>query len=111
MDPTRFHQQFAEDLRHQAGTYGMTGGGWPTDPSKASSAFSPINTGVLGGSVSSSGFNMGTGARGYPFHDPLSFPRQNQVGKDNKGISHVIFPCQYHIFSRLDLSPKQQGQI
>jgi len=84
MDPSRFHQQFAEDLRHQAGTYGMAGGGWPTDPSKASSAFSPINTGVLGGSVSSSGFNMGGGARGYPFYDPLSFQRQNQVGFESK---------------------------
>merc|ERR1719320_427013 len=42
MDPTRFHQQFAEDLRHQ-GPYGMGGGGWG-DPR----------------------FNMGSGTRGYP---------------------------------------------
>ena len=74
MDPTRFHQQFAEDLRHQ-GPYGMGGGGWG-DPSKASSAFSPINTGVL---PTSTGFNMGSGTRGYPFYDPISFQRQSQV--------------------------------
>jgi len=79
MDPTRFHQQFAEDLRHQ-GPYGMGGGGWG-DPSKASSAFSPINTGVL---PTSTGFNMGSGARGYPFYDPISFQRQSQVGFESK---------------------------
>ena len=76
MDP-RFHQQFAEDLRHQ-GAYAMgAGGGWG-DPCKASSAFSPLNTGVL---PTSSGFNMGgAGARaGYPFYDPISFQRQSQV--------------------------------
>ena len=74
MDPTRFHQQFAEDLRHQ-GPYGMGGGGWG-DPSKPTSAFSPINTGVL---PTSTGFNMGSGTRGYPFYDPISFQRQSQV--------------------------------
>jgi len=85
MDPTRFHQQFAEDLRHQAGPYGMPGAGtgW-ADPSKASSAFSPINGGVLGGPVTSTGFNMAGGARGYPFYDPISFQRQSQVGFESK---------------------------
>ena len=71
----RAHQQFAEDLRHQ-GPYAMGGGGWG-DPCKASSAFSPLNTGVL---PTSTGFNMGSGARGYPFYDPISFQRQSQVG-------------------------------
>ena len=71
MDPTRFHQQFAEDLRHQ-GPYGMGGGGWG-DPCKATSAFSPLNTGVL---PTSTGFNMSGGTRGYPFYDPISFQRQ-----------------------------------
>lgn len=70
----RFHQQFAEDLRHQ-GPYGMGGGGWG-DPCKASSAFSPLNTGVL---PTSTGFNMGSSTRGYPFYDPISFQRQSQV--------------------------------
>ena len=73
MDPTRFHPQFAEDLRQQG--YGMGGGGWG-DPSKATSAFSPINGGVL---PTSTGFNMGGGGRGYPFYDPISFQRQSQV--------------------------------
>ena len=71
MDPTRFHQQFAEDLRHQ-GPYAMGGGGWG-DPCKASSAFSPLNTGVL---PTSTGFNMSGSTRGYPFYDPISFQRQ-----------------------------------
>jgi hypothetical protein len=75
MDPTRFHQQFAEDLRHQ-GPYGMGGGTWG-DPSKASSAFSPINSGV--GLPTSTGFNMGGARSGYPFYDPISFQRQSQV--------------------------------
>ena len=73
----RAHQQFAEDLRHQ-GPYAMGGGGWG-DPCKASSAFSPLNTGVL---PTSTGFNMGSGARGYPFYDPISFQRQSQVRRD-----------------------------
>jgi len=80
MDPTRFHQQFAEDLRHQ-GPYGMGGGSWG-DPSKASSAFSPINSGV--GLPTSTGFNMGGAGRGYPFYDPISFQRQSQVGFESK---------------------------
>ena len=71
MDPSRhFHQQFAEDLRQQSWS-----GGWG-DPTKASSAFSPIQTGVL---PTSTGFNMGGGTRGYPFYDPISFQRQSQV--------------------------------
>ena len=92
MDPTRFHQQFAEDLRHQVnfvtfkiviiiliaivilmtlvqGPYGMGGGSWG-DPSKASSAFSPINSGV--------GLPTSTGLYFLPFHSKstsyLSFP-------------------------------------
>ena len=90
MDPTRFHQQFAEDLRHQVnfvtfiiiliaivilmtltqGPYGMGGGSWG-DPSKASSAFSPINSGV--------GLPTSTGLYFLPFHSQsttscLSFP-------------------------------------
>ena len=122
MDPTRFHQQFAEDLRHQVnfvtfknaililiaivilmtlmqGPYGMGGGSWG-DPSKASSAFSPINSGVglptstglyfftISLTVNlllilsiSTGFNMGGAGRGYPFYDPISFQRQSQVGQ------------------------------
>ena len=81
MDPTRFHPQFAEDLRHHhqqatAAGYGMAGGGGWGDPTKASSAFSPINGGVLPGST---GFNMAGGTRGYPFYDPISFQRQSQV--------------------------------
>ena len=76
MDPTRFHPGFAEDLRQQGYAMGG-GGGWGTDPSKAASAFSPINgAGVL---PTSAGFNMGTGTRGYPFYDPISFQRQSQV--------------------------------
>jgi len=81
MDPTRFHPGFAEDLRQQGYAMGG-GGGWGTDPSKAASAFSPINgAGVL---PTSAGFNMGTGARGYPFYDPISFQRQSQVGFEAK---------------------------
>ena len=76
MDPTRFHPGFAEDLRQQGYAMGG-GGGWGTDPSKAASAFSPINgAGVL---PTSAGFNMSTGTRGYPFYDPISFQRQSQV--------------------------------
>ena len=98
MDPTRFHQQFAEDLRHQ-GPYGMGGGGWG-DPSKASSAFSPINTGVL---PTSTGFNMGGGTRGYPFYDPISFQRQSQV---NERLLSVIPVNKPSFVRRLGLSPK-----
>merc|ERR1719150_2544324 len=76
----RFHQQFAEDLRHQ-GPYGAMGGGGWGDPCKASSAFSPLNTGVL---PTSTGFNMGSTPRGYPFYDPISFQRQSQVGFESK---------------------------
>ena len=75
----RFHQQFAEDLRHQ-GPYGAMGGGGWGDPCKASSAFSPLNTGVL---PTSTGFNMASTPRGYPFYDPISFQRQSQVGSCN----------------------------
>ena len=75
MDPTRFHPQFAEDLRQQGYGMGAAGGGW-ADPTKASSAFSPINGGVL---PTSTGFNMGGGGRAYPFYDPISFQRQSQV--------------------------------
>ena len=71
----RAHQQFAEDLRHQ-GPYAMGGGGWGDPCKAASSAFSPLNTGVL---PTSTGFNMSSGARGYPFYDPISFQRQSQV--------------------------------
>ena len=85
MDPSRFHPQFAEDLRQQA-SYGMGGGGW-ADPTKASSAFSPINGGVL---PTSTGFNMAGGARGYPFYDPISFQRQSQVNTNIK-IMNIIF--------------------
>ena len=75
------------------GPYGMGGGSWG-DPSKASSAFSPINSGVgLPTSTGLSclffnillilsvpaGFNMGGAGRGYPFYDPISFQRQSQV--------------------------------
>ena len=83
MDPTRFHQQFAEDLRHQ-GPYGMGGGGWG-DPCKASSAFSPLNSGVL---PTSTGFNMSGTTRGYPFYDPISFQRQaaSQVGQHRRTL-------------------------
>ena len=74
----------------------MGGGSWG-DPSKASSAFSPINSGVglptstglssffSPKSTSSlilpvfAGFNMGGAGRGYPFYDPISFQRQSQV--------------------------------
>ena len=80
----RFHQQFAEDLRHQ-GPYGAMGGGGWGDPCKASSAFSPLNTGVL---PTSTGFNMASTPRGYPFYDPISFQRQSQVGSCN--IQYVI---------------------
>jgi len=76
----RAHQQFAEDLRHQ-GPYAMGGGGWGDPCKAASSAFSPLNTGVL---PTSTGFNMGSGTRGYPFYDPISFQRQSQVGFESK---------------------------
>ena len=103
MDPTRFHQQFAEDLRHQ-GPYGMGGGGWG-DPSKASSAFSPINTGVL---PTSTGFNMGSGTRGYPFYDPISFQRQSQVNERSRTGIRVNRPS--FVF-RLGLSLKPPDPI
>ena len=102
MDPTRFHQQFAEDLRHQ-GPYGMGGGGWG-DPSKASSAFSPINTGVL---PTSTGFNMGSGTRGYPFYDPISFQRQSQVNKySHQGVIRVINMSSFVLRLGLSLKPR-----
>ena len=96
MDPTRFHQQFAEDLRHQ-GPYGMGGGGWG-DPCKATSAFSPLNTGVL---PTSTGFNMSGGTRGYPFYDPISFQRQAASQVTPKTLSD----CCLSILSRLVSSP------
>ena len=92
-DVARFHQQFAEDLRHQ-GPYGAMGGGGWGDPCKASSAFSPLNTGVL---PTSTGFNMGSTPRGYPFYDPISFQRQSQVGSFN--IEDVILYRQNEYFT------------
>ena len=100
MDPTRFHQQFAEDLRNQ-GPYAMGGGGW-ADPSKASSAFTPLNTGTL---ATSTGFNMGGGTRGYPFYDPISFQRQSQVGRQSLWTGHSLNKT----FYRLDSSRKLPG--
>ena len=100
----RFHQQFAEDLRHQ-GAYGAMGGGGWGDPCKASSAFSPLNTGVL---PTSTGFNMGSGARGYPFYDPLTFQRQSQVSTMCiTRINHL----QLKSYRRLGSSPKLQDPI
>ena len=106
MDPTRFHQQFAEDLRHQVnfvtfknviiiliaivilmtltqGPYGMGGGSWG-DPSKASSAFSPINSGV--------GLPTSTGLYFYHFtqSQPLAYPfhlHRVQHGRRWEGLS------------------------
>jgi hypothetical protein len=108
MDPSRFHPQFAEDLRQQG--YGMGGGGWG-DPSKASSAFSPINGGVL---PSSTGFNMAGGARGYPFYDPISFQRQSQVLRSKffgSNILKLIWKFDLFLIFRLGLNLKLPALI
>ena len=80
-----------EDLRHHSGGHLGGSAGWPdqasssTSPNslKTSSAFSPLQSGMI--AASASGFGM-AGHRGYPpFYDPLSFSQAQ--AKPNFGES------------------------